>query len=145
MPEFQLRSLDHVTLVVADLDRTRDFYVDALGLYLAPRPDFDFPGLWFHLHAPSANAGTSDVRGRAVLHAILANEEAGPPGPGTRGGTRPSRGHHIGFEVDDVEVARKHLDSCGIPIIHGPKRRPDGVTQMYLRDPDGYVIELFSV
>lgn len=28
MAEFRIRSLDHVTLVVADLERTREFYVD---------------------------------------------------------------------------------------------------------------------
>lgn len=144
MAEFRIRSLDHVTLVVADLERTREFYVDVLGLHLAPRPEFDFQGLWFHRCAHSGNADTGLVKSQAVLHVILATEESGPPGPGTGGGTKPSRGNHIGFEVDDVDSARQHLAQRNVPIIHGPKQRPDGVNQLYLRDPDGHVIELFG-
>ena len=41
--------LDHVTICAADLDATRDFLVDVLGLRVGERPDFSFPGYWLYL------------------------------------------------------------------------------------------------
>jgi catechol 2,3-dioxygenase-like lactoylglutathione lyase family enzyme len=38
--------LNHYLLVAKDLERTRDFYQQVLGLELAERPDFGFPGYW---------------------------------------------------------------------------------------------------
>ena len=43
----QVKSLDHVTIVVKDLERSRQFYVDGLGMTELPRPAFTFPGSWF--------------------------------------------------------------------------------------------------
>ena len=39
-----VKSLDHVTIVVKDLERSRQFYVDGLGMTEVPRPSFTFPG-----------------------------------------------------------------------------------------------------
>ena len=40
--------IQHVGLVVSDLDRSRGFYRDALGLEEVPRPsNFAFDGAWF--------------------------------------------------------------------------------------------------
>ena len=44
-----VKSFDHVTLICADLEATRRFYVDFLGMTEVQRPAFKFPGLWFQL------------------------------------------------------------------------------------------------
>ena len=49
----RFQSIDHLTLIVSDLEKTREFYCDILGMKLVPRPDFDFPGLWLHPHEPN--------------------------------------------------------------------------------------------
>ena len=56
-----------------------------------------------------------------------------------------SRGYaaHIAFEVDDLEAAMQHLRALNVEIVGGPRPRGDGVQQMYICDPDGYMIELF--
>ena len=46
-----VKSLDHATLVVKDLDRSRRFYVDVLGMREVPRPAFSFAGSWFQAGA----------------------------------------------------------------------------------------------
>jgi len=50
---------------------------------------------------------------------------------------------HFAFEVANLEEARQHLQAHDIAIVGGPRPRGDGVMQMYVRDPDGYIIELF--
>lgn len=39
-----LKSLNHFLVRADDLESTRDFYVDLLGLRVGARPPFEFPG-----------------------------------------------------------------------------------------------------
>jgi catechol 2,3-dioxygenase-like lactoylglutathione lyase family enzyme len=130
----EILSLDHAALFVSDVERSRYFYGQVLEMEEVPRPsNFDFPGAWFR-------------KGRAELHLIGASD------PGRVAQINPgynademSRGHgsHIAFEVDDLEEAQRHLRALGVPLVGGPRPRGDGVMQMYVCDPDGYIIELF--
>jgi catechol 2,3-dioxygenase-like lactoylglutathione lyase family enzyme len=43
-----LNALHHVTVKTPDLETTRDFYRDILGLEVGFRPDLDFPGYWLY-------------------------------------------------------------------------------------------------
>ena len=124
-------TFDHITLVVADLDASRAFYVDLLGMAEVPRPDFGFPGLWFQV-------------GTAQVHLNIASEEAGRPGQGDMGATRPPQGVHFAFSVPDCDVAVEQFIDAGIAIEAGPRSRPDGARQAYVRDPDGYLVEVTS-
>src|SRR5262245_52764364 len=56
-----VQGLDHVTIVVADLERSRKFYCDALGMQEVPRPGFSFLGKWFQA-------------GKTQIHLILEHE-----------------------------------------------------------------------
>jgi catechol 2,3-dioxygenase-like lactoylglutathione lyase family enzyme len=40
----KLKSLDHILVLADDLEATKDFYVDIIGLSVGDRPDFSFPG-----------------------------------------------------------------------------------------------------
>lgn len=131
LKSLQVRSFDHLTLVVSDLAATRHFYVELLGLQESPRPNFDFEGAWFQV-------------GSVQIHAILTSELAGQAGWGDRGVVRPYRGHHFAFEVADVESAAMRVNELGIEIAADLKQRPDGVKQLFVFDPDRHVIELFS-
>jgi catechol 2,3-dioxygenase-like lactoylglutathione lyase family enzyme len=53
-----LGSLQHYTIEPADLERTKDFYCDVLGLENGDRPPLDFPGYWLYSggHRLSATA-----------------------------------------------------------------------------------------
>ena len=44
-----LTELNHYLLVAKNLERTKKFYQDVLGMQLAERPDFGFPGYWLKL------------------------------------------------------------------------------------------------
>ena len=66
------------------------------------------------------------------------------PIPGYRG-DEIARGHgsHVAFEVDDLAAAIQHLQAHNVQILGGPRPRGDGVQQMYVCDPDGYIVEFF--
>src|SRR6202000_2921008 len=43
-----LNALHHITVMTKDLDATRDFYRDILGLTEGFRPELPFPGYWLY-------------------------------------------------------------------------------------------------
>lgn len=48
--------------------------------------------------------------------------------------------HHFAFRVADVQVTRKELEARGVKIIMS-NARPDGMMQIFVVDPVGYIIE----
>ena len=128
----RVKRIDHVTVVVKSLEKSREFYVDVLGMEEVSRPGFRFPGLWFQ-------SGTTQI------HLILEHAESGPAKVFIPDECEISRTHHFAFEVDDALAATERLKELGIPIVAGPKNRPDGPTQVYVQDPDEYLVELYSM
>jgi catechol 2,3-dioxygenase-like lactoylglutathione lyase family enzyme len=130
----ELRSFNHASLLVKDVERSRHFYGQILGLPEVPRPkSFDFPGAWFRL-------GSQEVH-------LIGEEEEGRTKQVNPGYRRDELAHghttHIAFEVANLETAIQHLRAHQVEIVGGPRPRGDGVQQMYICDPDGYVVELF--
>jgi len=126
----EVKQIDHVTLVVANLEKSRQFYAGLLGMAEVTRPDFGFPGLWFQA-------------GGTQIHINITSPEAGSPGV-SYDATNITRALHVAFEVADAEIATAQLRERGIEIIAGPRPRPDGAIQLYILDPDGHQIEIYS-
>ena len=125
--------LQHCGLVVSDLERSRRFYGEALGLEEVPRPaNFAFAGAWFALGDTEIHLlAEADTTARAGMP---------PPGPGLAGGLAT----HLALEVDDLPVWQARLGARGVAPASGPMPRGDGVDQLFVFDPDGYVVELFA-
>ena len=51
--------------------------------------------------------------------------------------------HHLALEVDDLDAACARLAEHGVRLEGGPMPRGDGYVQVFFRDPDGHVLELF--
>jgi len=125
--------IQHVGLVVSDLDRSRRFYAHALGLEEVPRPpNFAFDGAWFRF-------GGTEIH---LLSDAHATGGAGQPDPGA--GAERGMTHHLAFEVDDLDGACARLAENGVGLEGGPMPRGDGYEQVFFRDPDGHVLELFQ-
>jgi lactoylglutathione lyase len=117
----KIHELNHVAIHVADVERSCVFYNDVLRLEMLPRPAFDFPGAWFRL---GVNQELHLIGRREPVATINAN-------------------NHFALRVDDIAAWETHLQQTGAE--HRPKqRRPDGAWQIFLRDPDGHFIELFT-
>lgn len=119
-----LTQLNHVTVRTDDLDATRDFYRDYLGLTAGPRPPLGFPGYWLY---------TGDD---AVVHLV-------PKANGVGGGPSNDTGNfdHIAFTAHDYEGFRTLLKKRGIKF-----REQDvpetPMRQIFFEDPNRVMIEL---
>ena len=129
----QLLRLDHSTLVVKNLEQSRQFYGGVLGLQEVPRPStFTFGGLWFQ--GPGFQ-----------IHLIDARDTPATAGFGVpREAARLGRGHHLAFEVAQLEECLTHLAANHVEILGGPTPRGDGATQSFVEDPDGHLLEFFA-
>src|SRR5258705_235097 len=118
MSVLQVTQIDHVSVIITDLDRSRQFYRDLLGLKEIARPrTFDFVVLWFEL-------------GNQQLHLLL------KPQPDT---VSP---RHFALRVADVEQARSYFRARGVPI---EETTPiPGADRFFIRDPDSNRIEVIQ-
>ena len=114
MSDLRVRGLNHASVRISDLARSRAFYEGLLGLTTAPRPDLGVAGEWY------------DLRG-AQLHLIQGEAlpvDIDPSGP------------HFALEVESLDAVRRELQARGVPCLD------PGGNQLWVRDPDGNVIEL---
>ena len=118
----KILELNHVAIHVSDVARSCEFYSRVLRLESMTRPAFDFPGAWFRL-------GTQQE-----LHLIGRTNEPVEP---------RSRNNHFALMVDDIAEWEAHLNKVGANF-RPPKLRPDGASQIFIADPDGHYIELFT-
>jgi catechol 2,3-dioxygenase-like lactoylglutathione lyase family enzyme len=124
--------LEHVTIRCAQLGRTRDFYVDLIGLTEGDRPAFPFRGHWLYLG------------GVPVIHLVEASDTAGAWGrdiviPKAEDGTGSF--DHVAFRGDDFEAMRGRLQQAGVTF----KERvvPGGrLAQLFVPDPEGVLVEI---
>jgi glyoxylase I family protein len=114
MTTMRIRRLDHTSIRIADLPRAREFYEGLLGLSPAPRPDLGLPGTWY------------EVAGSQV-HLIQQ--------PQPMDGIDPT-GPHFALEVESLANVKRLLDDRGVPYL------ALGDAQLWVRDPDGNVVEL---
>lgn len=104
-------------LICADIERSRDFYRDVLGLSLKTdaAPDWvDF-----------------DVGGGALL-GLHPKTELLAVRPGSL---------QLGFAVDDVDAFIEDCSKKGVPIFQSPSDESFGRFAM-IGDPDGYAIQI---
>jgi len=114
MSDMRIARLNHTSVRIADLRRSRDFYEGLLGLRVAPRPDLGMPGAWY------------DVGGAQVhlIEQAKAFDGIDPTDP------------HFALEVDDLDAVKRTLDARGVPYL------ALGAAQLWIRDPDGNVVEI---
>ena len=114
----------HFSFTVSDLERSRRFYEDVLGLRPIPRPDFGFPGVWYQV-------------GETQIHLIARPENATPRDP------KPPLtplANHSALEIASYDAARRALQRAEIAFFElGGEAR-----QIFLHDPDGNTLELIE-
>lgn len=115
-----IKALAHVCLFSRDLERTRRFYCDGLGLSVQFRFMRQGEPFGFYLKVSDSQ----------FIEVFYRDEPSG--GVAQIG--------HICLETDDLEALRRDLTAKGIETTE-PKLGSDHSWQMWLRDPDGTAIE----
>jgi len=110
-----------VLLRPADLDRSRRFYRDALGLAV------------YREFGPAEDPGVVFFLGQGLL-------EVSGPGPGSSGGPVM-----LWLQVRDVRAEHARLIAAGVRVLREPVDEPWGLTEMWIEDPDGVRIVVVEV
>ena len=133
-------TLNHFSIRTTDLDASRRFYADVLGLTVGPRPAFPFPGLWMYRgdHGDVANAvvhiiGTAREEQDGLDGYLGERDETKLQGTGTI--------DHVAFFAEGLATMLDHLRTSGVAFRQ--RTVPSiGLHQVFLDDPNGCVIEL---
>ena len=116
---------NHIAIFVQDLQKIADFYEKVMGLEKIPEPFHDGRHVWFRIGE------------HGQLHVV-------------GGATQPAPTMidvHTAFRVASIADFMAHLDKMQVKYrsFKGDAKvalRPDGVSQIYFQDPDGYWIEV---
>jgi catechol 2,3-dioxygenase-like lactoylglutathione lyase family enzyme len=128
-----LTELNHYLLVAKNLERTKKFYQDVLGLELAERPDFGFPGYWLKIGdeicVHLASQDPNNIRDQYLLK----KHPKGTKGSGSV--------DHIAFLAKNPHEIRSRIQKHKVEMHF--RSFPDAkLFQIFLKDPDDVTIEL---
>ena len=129
-----LSHIEHFLIQTADLAKTRDWYVEVLGMRVGPNPDFKFPVCWLYLggkdviHITEGGKNTSANR-----KAYLGQQSDALEGTGVI--------DHMAFRCTGLKDMMERLKARHVAF---NQRQVDdqGLFQLFLFDPNGVKIEL---
>lgn len=126
MTTFAQIKVNHIAVHVSDLKKSMDFYTEVLALKEIEEPFKDGLHAWY------------DIGGGAALHLIEAPNIT----------KELSKVNHLCFSIPDMAAFVQNMKSKNYPfeswagVVGEITDRVDGVKQIYIRDPDGYWLEI---
>jgi catechol 2,3-dioxygenase-like lactoylglutathione lyase family enzyme len=123
-----LEALDHCTIQCENLVETRDFYRDVLGLTEGFRPQLPFAGHWLY------------CGDKAVVH-LLGADGALPENRNAKPGGDTGGLDHLAFRGTDPAATVAKLKQKGLAFREN-LIRDIGLHQVFVRDPNGIMVEL---
>lgn len=116
----KVKAINHVTMIVNDLEKCRQFYTNVLQLEELPAFNFDYPVQFYK------------INDRQQLHLTEWKDATSFRG-------------HLCIEIDDFNDAFRRFKELGV-IDTRPwgkvRKLPGGTLQMFVRDPAGNLIEI---
>jgi catechol 2,3-dioxygenase-like lactoylglutathione lyase family enzyme len=129
-----LSHIEHFLLQTSDMEATREWYTNVLGMRVGPSPDFKFPVFWLYIgdkdviHVCEGGAGVSENRKK-----YLGQHSQATSGSGVV--------DHIAFRATGLRDMIAHLKKLKVDF---NQRQVDdqGLYQLFMFDPNGVKIEL---
>ena len=135
----------HIALACEDIDRSVEFYRDLLGVepygrankVMGPRFD-EVTGIEnVRIRAAWFNTGNMVIELWQFIHPATPRADQAPD--------FCEAGHNkIALEVEDLAAELNRLAAMGVTLVH-PAYESNGMTEAYLRDPDGNLLSLLEV
>lgn len=126
--------LEHFLIQTADIEATRDWYVNVLGFREGPSPDFKFPVVWLYLgdrdivHLTQGGKNVSDNR-----KAYLGQHSDALNGSGVV--------DHVAFRCTGLRDMMANLETRQVEFSTRMVSN-QGLFQLFLLDPNGVKVEL---
>ena len=132
-----LRRIHHIALNVKDMQASRHFYGNMLGLHELTGDEVPSTLVELVASVKVANFVTPDG---TILDLFWEPNLLPPDSDPERTFTRA---YHLAFDIDPqlFDRAVEVLRDCQVAIAHGPVTRPTG-RGVYFYDPDGFMIEI---
>lgn len=128
-----LERMEHFLVVSDDLEGTKNFYRDVLGMTVGFRPDLGFPGYWLYVgDVPCVHLAEWNT------YAVYTAEQGIPIS--TRAAGTGSL-DHIAFNATDFDGIVARIEQHGIAFSRSGIDEI-GLRQLFLKDPNGVTIEL---
>ncbi len=117
---------NHLAIFVTDLQQSRKFYTEVMGLDTIPEPFHDGKHIWL------------DIGFGSSIHVIA----------GAKKKKEYFLGNHLCLSTSNMDDFKSVLEKNKIEWKNGQGQkgqtttRPDGILQIWIQDPDGYNIEI---
>ncbi len=129
LPSAVLHGLFHIAIKTSDLEATRAFWRDVIGLREIARPDFGFPGAWLACPQPG---------GQAIIHVYAGGPALGPSVTAPRGSAAID---HISLSCSGYRDYVARFRRARLPfrefVVPGTT-----LWQLFVYDPSGVQLEL---
>jgi catechol 2,3-dioxygenase-like lactoylglutathione lyase family enzyme len=116
-----IQRVDHYSIRTHDLERSRRFYTQVIGLADGARPPFDFPGYWLY------------AADHPIVHLIGIDAPVSDRGTGAF--------DHVAFAGTNKAALIERCRSLDVPYRERAVPR-SSLQQVFLQDPDGLTIEI---
>ena len=128
-----ITELNHYFVRASNLEKSKDFYVDVLGMEVMPRPNFPFFGYWLGINGSiQVHMGQAGIE-NAELFYLGTTPKSATDNSGVI--------DHIAFLANEPLQFIERLKTLGVGA--RPRSFPEsGLYQLFIKDPDGLVIEL---
>jgi catechol 2,3-dioxygenase-like lactoylglutathione lyase family enzyme len=143
-----IKSVDHTSFTVSDVERTISFYRDLLGMELISLAERDPAFSEKVTGIPGAHLKIAYLRAPGGHHLELI-EYLSPPGTRLDTRTHNVGSAHLAFRTDDLPKMYADLKAAGVPFKSPPMEVPAGPNKgnlaVYCSDPDGITLEFIQV
>jgi catechol 2,3-dioxygenase-like lactoylglutathione lyase family enzyme len=140
--------IHHTGYTVSDLDRSVAFYRDLLGCEVLATQEKQGGYLAAIVGYPDAHVRMAHLRVPGGDHVVELFEYLAPPGGAVETEPKNVGVSHLCFLTDDLPALHARLADAGVEFISPPVAVDTGINAggygLYLRDPDGIVVELFQ-
>ncbi|MES2873730.1 MAG: VOC family protein [Bacteroidota bacterium] len=127
----KLNRIHHIAIICSDYAVSKSFYTDVLGLQIVRE-----------VYRSARDSYKLDLS----VNGIYQIELFSFPNPPARPSRPESLGlRHLAFEVDDIEIAVKHLQKHGMFTEEIRVDEYTGKRFVFFSDPDGLPLELYEV